>query len=35
MNIGIPEIIIALILAAVAYVAWKFWRSIQEGKQQS
>jgi predicted PurR-regulated permease PerM len=31
---GVPEIIIAVALAAVAYVVWRFGRAIKEGMEQ-
>ena len=33
-DIGVPELIIVVALAAVAYVVWKFGRAIKEGQQQ-
>ena len=33
-QIGVPEIIIVVALAAVGYVVWKFGRSIKEGMEQ-
>jgi hypothetical protein len=32
--IGLPEIVIVVLLAAISYVVWKFARAIKEGQQQ-
>jgi hypothetical protein len=32
--IGVPEILIVVVVAAVSYVVWKFLRAIKEGQQQ-